>query len=412
MSKKGFDEFIIDNSLFDDTKSRNQTKFLSEKDNESIMLSVPTGISDKSMVSKSYNKKPLIDIESQSHDSGSDLGFSEQSIELEEEVFPASRKASFPEQSIQLEEEVFPPASKSAAAPSFPEQSIQLEEEVFPAASKSVAAPSFPEQSIQLEEEVFPPISRKASTAFQEQSIQLEDEVFPAASKSVAAAPSFPEQSIQLEEEVFPPISRKASAAFPEQSIQLEEEDLNKTLNLDDAEFGGIVEESMPNCVSSISKPMFDDFSMSTIQLDDYKPTTKKNVGAVVNSATKIMHLPPTSNIEDLIENAANSSNKSVNLFLKMEKNDDHISISSISLSKENDKVNSNEMNISFDGKKGHFTVNNNGNVSEKIIETDSYTDFISKIYEPLMGRNNSISDFTIESGNDDDDDDDEVDGS
>jgi hypothetical protein len=390
MSKKGFDEFIIDNSLFDDTKSRNQTKFLSEKDNESIMLSVPTGISDKSMVSKSYNKKPLIDIESQSHDSGSDLGFSEQSIELEEEVFPASRKASFPEQSIQLEEEVFPPASKSAAAPSFPEQSIQLEEEVFPAASKSVAAPSFPEQSIQLEEEVFP-----------------------AASKSVAAAPSFPEQSIQLEEEVFPPISRKASAAFPEQSIQLEEEDLNKTLNLDDAEFGGIVEESMPNCVSSISKPMFDDFSMSTIQLDDYKPTTKKNVGAVVNSATKIMHLPPTSNIEDLIENAANSSNKSVNLFLKMEKNDDHISISSISLSKENDKVNSNEMNISFDGKKGHFTVNNNGNVNEKIIETDSYTDFISKIYEPLMGRNNSISDFTIESGNDDDDDDDdEVDGS
>jgi hypothetical protein len=341
-------------------------------------------------VSKSYNKKPLIDIESQSHDSGSDLGFSEQSIELEEEVFPASRKASFPEQSIQLEEEVFPPASKSAAAPSFPEQSIQLEEEVFPAASKSVAAPSFPEQSIQLEEEVFP-----------------------AASKSVAAAPSFPEQSIQLEEEVFPPISRKASAAFPEQSIQLEEEDLNKTLNLDDAEFGGIVEESMPNCVSSISKPMFDDFSMSTIQLDDYKPTTKKNVGAVVNSATKIMHLPPTSNIEDLIENAANSSNKSVNLFLKMEKNDDHISISSISLSKENDKVNSNEMNISFDGKKGHFTVNNNGNVNEKIIETDSYTDFISKIYEPLMGRNNSISDFTIESGNDDDDDDDdEVDGS
>jgi hypothetical protein len=390
MSKKGFDEFIIDNSLFDDTKSRNQTKFLSEKDNESIMLSVPTGISDKSMVSKSYNKKPLIDIESQSHDSGSDLGFSEQSIELEEEVFPASRKASFPEQSIQLEEEVFPPASKSAAAPSFPEQSIQLEEEVFPAASKSVAAPSFPEQSIQLEEEVFP-----------------------AASKSVAAAPSFPEQSIQLEEEVFPPISRKASAAFPEQSIQLEEEDLNKTLNLDDAEFGGIVEESMPNCVSSISKPRFDDFSMSTIQLDDYKPTTKKNVGAVVNSATKIMHLPPTSNIEDLIENAANSSNKSLNLFLKIEKIDYHISISSISLSKENDKVNSNEMNISFDGKKGHFTVNNNGNVNEKIIETDSYTDFISKIYEPLMGRNNSISDFTIESGNDDDDDDDdEVDGS
>jgi len=375
MSKKGFDEFIIDNSLLDDTKSRNQTKFLSEKDNESIMLSVPTGFSDRSMVSnQSYKKKTLIDIGS-SHDSnsvssGSDMGFSEESLHLDDEVFPsaalksaASLSASFPEQSIHLDEEVFPP----------------------PAASKSLAA---------------------ASLSFPEQSIQLD-----------ADAVSFPEQSmqsIQLDEEVVPPAaaSKSAATSFPEQSIQLDDDGLNQTTtNLDDA-FGGIVEESMPNCGSgSISKPMFDDFSMSTIQLDDYKPTNKKNgeVGAIVNSSTKILHLPPTS-IEDLIENAANSSNKSVNLFLKMEKTDDHISISSVSLSKENDKpANSNEMNISFDGKKGHYTVNNNGNVSEKIIETDSYADFISKIYEPLMGRKNSISDFTIESGTDDED---EVDGS
>jgi hypothetical protein len=191
-----------------------------------------------------------------------------------------------------------------------------------------------------------------------------------------------------------------SKAAFPEVSIDATTIPLqNKnTDNFDD------IKEEPLSCADKLfmvscppEKTDFDDISVSTIQLEDYTPVSKSG-GMIVNS-TKILNFVP-SPMEDIIENAEASTNKSINFFLKMEKIDDHISISSVSVSKEDNKpVDLKETSVSFDGKKGNISINKNGVLSEKVIETDSFTDFISKIYEPLMGRNNSISDSSLDSG-------------
>jgi hypothetical protein len=374
MSKKtaGFEEFIIDDSMFMDTNTKgSNSKFLANDNAESIMLSVPRGSSEKSVaesvvVQPNKYKQPLFDTVS---------------ISDEEDLSSASS----------FQEEPFPEVSLSKAA-AFPEERIDAAAPAaFPEVSLSKAA-AFPEERI----DAAAPVSISKAAAFPEEPIDA------AAPVSISKAAAFPEVSVRESS-----LSERAmsTAAFPEVSISQTDFPVNETSNqikkMDD--FDGIKEEPL-SCSNKVfmglcqsENPDFDDVSVSTIQLEDYKPVSK-NGGMIMNS-TKILNFVP-SPMEDLIENTDASANKSINFFLKMEKMDDHISINSVSVSKENDKpAELKETSISFDGKTGNLSVNKNGVVIEKVIETDSFTDFISKIYEPLMGRNNSISDSSLDSG-------------
>ena len=65
-------------------------------------------------------------------------------------------------------------------------------------------------------------------------------------------------------------------------------------------------------------------------------------------------------------------------------------------MSKNGNLVDKKETDISYDGEKGHYKINDNGNVKESEVQADSYAEFLKKIYEPLMNKDDSISDFTI----------------
>jgi len=333
MSKKtvAFEEFIIDDSMFNDTSTKgSQTKFLSnDSDAESIMLSVPRGSSEKSVaesvaVQPTKYGQPLFDTVSISDDDdlSASSNFQEESIDA---AVSEVSKATFPEVSI---DNVPPELSKAA----FPEESIHIE-----TMSQNKKPGDFAD--------------------IKEEPLGCEKKLF------MASCPI------------------ENNSGFDD----IKEEPLGCGKNL-----------FMASCPSET--PDFDDVSLSTIQLEDYTPVPKTG-GMIVNSSSKILNLVP-SPMEHIIEQTDSSVNKSVNFFLKMEKIDDHISINSVSVSKEDDKpIDLKETSISFDGKKGNISVNKNGILSQKEIKTDSFSDFISKIYEPLVGRNNSISDSTLDSG-------------
>jgi hypothetical protein len=85
---------------------------------------------------------------------------------------------------------------------------------------------------------------------------------------------------------------------------------------------------------------------------------------------------------------------------LNIDKSDSIIKMSSASISVLNDEiVNKSEFEMSYDGKTGNYKLDKNGNISEGEVAADSYAEFLSKIYEPLMGMKESMSDYTVDTG-------------
>ena len=85
---------------------------------------------------------------------------------------------------------------------------------------------------------------------------------------------------------------------------------------------------------------------------------------------------------------------------LNIDKSDSTIKMSSASISVVNDEiVNKSEFEMSYDGKTGNYKLDKNGNISEGEVVADSYAEFLSKIYEPLMGMKESMSDYTVDTG-------------
>ena len=85
---------------------------------------------------------------------------------------------------------------------------------------------------------------------------------------------------------------------------------------------------------------------------------------------------------------------------LNIDKSDSTIKMSSASISVLNNEiVNKSEFEMSYDGKTGNYKLDKNGNISEGEVAADSYAEFLSKIYEPLMGMKESMSDYTVDTG-------------
>jgi hypothetical protein len=100
-------------------------------------------------------------------------------------------------------------------------------------------------------------------------------------------------------------------------------------------------------------------------------------------------------------ENLGDETNGEIkSIRLNIDKSDSIIKMSSASISVLNDEiVNKSEFEMSYDGKTGNYKLDKNGNISEGEVAADSYAEFLSKIYEPLMGMKDSMSDYTVDTG-------------
>jgi hypothetical protein len=160
------------------------------------------------------------------------------------------------------------------------------------------------------------------------------------------------------------------------------------------------------------NRPFTEEEIGSINPIDDNRPFTEEkivmeNPGDRTFNEEEIVSYNPADKDRPFSEEEIGSENpldetsgeiKSIRL--NIDKSDSTIKMSSASISVLNDKiVNKSEFEMSYDGKTGNYKLDKNGNISEGEVVADSYAEFLSKIYEPLMGMKESMSDYTVDTG-------------
>jgi len=118
----------------------------------------------------------------------------------------------------------------------------------------------------------------------------------------------------------------------------------------------------------------------------------------IMSSNNQIVVIDPDVLTEYSSDSEKSTDKKSISF--NLDQSNSNMVFSARSISIVNNKVDKkSEIDISYDGNKGMYKVDINGIHSEGEVEADSYADFLNKIYQPLMGIKNSVSDYTVDSG-------------
>lgn len=150
-------------------------------------------------------------------------------------------------------------------------------------------------------------------------------------------------------------------------------------------------------------KPKIEINSLDVSDLASHIESTRQNMRSMTSSEMREFGLYSGElSGESDEEKSQESSKKSLDISVHSEIDGPNISMKAESISLENGEiVNQSKQEISYDDKKGHYRFEKNGNVSEGEIEAETYSDFLKKIYEPLIGHQISSSELSLESHSD-----------
>jgi hypothetical protein len=406
MIKKEFDQFIFDDDILGEIPTfKNGVKKITKKNvldnkkvlfrdisldsnnNESLMLSVPVSdyldnsIADQldgdfSQISNSIGgKNPIIiNIDSKSLNTSLysrtsedeknkyDLSLSSSQEDLEHEVqllHTEGKKKSKRDKSRTFSEEVIDTENPKDAK-TFSEEEIDTEN---------------PKDAKTFSEEVIDTENPKDAKTFSEEEIDTEN--------------LGDDGRLFYEEEIVAENLGNDTRTFSEEAID------TKNLGDDGRLFNEeeIVAENLGNDTRTFSEEAIDTKNLGDDgRLFNEEEIVAENLGN--DTRTFSEEAIDTENLGD----ETNGEIKSIRL--NIDKSDSIIKMSSASISVLNDEiVNKSEFEMSYDGKTGNYKLDKNGNISEGEVAADSYAEFLSKIYEPLMGMKDSMSDYTVDTG-------------